>query len=475
MSREDNTPRPKHPSSDRVATGRTTSSTPDVSRRLEMAANETFSDCDVFPTIDDVEDTIDAPFNKDCASTKKARDLDAMLQVDDALANMTAEDLEAAEIIPQKLPDKRDDVREMRPLRDDVIREEKDEEVVMDEGVTEPDIRHFIKTLSYAIKDTPTRSAIESNHRCLALVWDRVLNVERQGADTDRLLDELLQYAGEDSQGQIIPFVARRDLDAAAASLSAELTKLYSVCSAMEGRVDTNIKAIVPRIVKIVDHVQQANNRITTANGRINLLEERTKSQAEDNAVLAKRISALESSLERITRVLAHNDQKGRDPASRSRSAHPSRGNFQAPHTTMTKSGGSAYKSVSSDRQLQDQSTSRSKPAMQRLIQRPSTEFVGGKHQLGYDQHGRGAGGYPVETQGRTRDSQTASLQDDAGMEDDDNPDAMTPEEMALYDAEMREKTGAPRIGVMSGAITRNHGSGERLLPTLGAGAAAPI
>ena len=243
----------------------------------------------------------------------------------------------------------------------------------------------------------------------------------------------------------------------------------------MEGRVDTNIKAIVPRIVKIVDHVQQANNRITTANGRINLLEERTKSQAEDNAVLAKRISALESSLERITRVLAHSDQKGRDPPSRSRSAHPPRGNFQAPHITMTKSGGSAYKSVSSDRQLQDQSTSRSKPAMQRLIQRPSTEIVGGKHQLGYDQHGRGAGGYPVETQGGTRDSQAASLQDDAGMEDDDNPDAMTPEEMALYDAEMREKTGAPRIGVMSGAITSNHGSGERLLRTLGAGAAAPI
>ena len=475
MSEGENTPCPIHPSSDKIATGRATSSTPDVSRKLEMAANEVFTDPEGFEGIEDVEGSDDAPFNKDGATTKKARDLDAMLQLDNALANMTPEDLDVVKITPHKLSDNRDDLREKRPLRGDVILEERDEDVVVDEGLTEPDIKHFIQTLSYAIRDTPTRSAVESNHRCLALVWDRMLTVERQGMDTDRLLDELLQYAGEDSEGQIIPFVAKRDLEAAAASLTAELTKLYSFCRAMEVRVDVNIRAITPRIMKILDHVQQAHIRITTANGRINMLEERMKSQAEDNAVLAKRVSILESSLERVARVLAHSDQKGRDPPSRSRSAHPPRGNFQAPHITMTKSGGSAYKAVSSDRQLQDQPTSRSKPSMQRLIQRPSADLVGGKHQLGYNQRGGGIGGYPAETQGCTRENQAASLQEGAGVEDYDNPDAMTPEEIALYDAEMREKTGAPRIGMVGGAITRNHGGGERLLRTLGAGAAAPI
>ena len=62
---------------------------------------------------------------------------------------------------------------------------------------------------------------------------------------------------------------------------------------------------------------------------------------------------------------------------------------------------------------------------------------MGGKHQLGYNQRGGGIGGYPAETQGCTRENQAASLQEGAGVEDYDNPDAMTPEEIALYDAEM--------------------------------------
>ena len=163
----------------------------------------------------------------------------------------------------------------------------------------------------------------------------------------------------------------------------------------------------------------------------------------------------MEQTLDRLTRTVSQSDQRGRDPLPRSPSVHSQRSASQIPQTTTTKSGGSAYKAVSSDRQVLDQSTSKSKPTMQKLIQRPPTEILGGKSQLTFDQRGKGQAAHPMEVQGHTRESQKSLALVNRELEEDDNPDTMTTEEIAFYDAQMRECTGAPRMGVIGGARAR--------------------
>ena len=60
-----------------------------------------------------------------------------------------------------------------------------------------------------------------------------------------------------------------------------------------------------------------------------------------------------------------------------------------------------------------------------------------------------------MEVQGHTRESQKSLALVNRELEEDDNPDTMTAEEIAFYDAQMRECTGAPRMGMIGGARAR--------------------
>ena len=73
--------------------------------------------------------------------------------------------------------------------------------------------------------------------------------------------------------------------------------------------------------------------------------------------------------------------------------------------------------------------------------------MLGGKSQLTYDQRGKGQAAHPMEVQGHTRESQKSLAPVNRELEEDDNLDTMTAEQIAFYDAQDAGAHWSPEDG----------------------------